>query len=249
MALVTTAIGPCSHIPTCSAHGTGTFTAWAEKLYSQTTKTGTVVVIHIINTVASTTRISTIAKNVPPGFVPPPTNFGGTRTATATYTRHGSKLTTGVTYPTPFLVLPDAYTIRGDYQLGSSGSRNQKCVRNADQAYNIPTNLQPVWRPNDAKWNLSEFYDPADELGWSYSYLETTDFMFLNDMKQLIDIIPDNNPEMPHSVVKGCIPDLLPAPYAVIANPNWKVVGSKSVSYEGTRPATAVAAWDMEEVD
>jgi hypothetical protein len=96
MALVTTAAGACSAAASCSVLGTGTHTLWAPKEYSQTTKTGTVVVIQIINTVASTTRISTVAKNVPPGFIPPPTNFGGTRTAKATYTRHGSRLTTTV---------------------------------------------------------------------------------------------------------------------------------------------------------
>lgn len=71
-------------------------TYWAPKSYSVTTKTGTVVVVHIINTVSNTTRISTIAKDVPPGFVPPPTNSGGTRTSKATYKRGGTWLTTSV---------------------------------------------------------------------------------------------------------------------------------------------------------
>jgi len=53
---------------------------------------------------------------------------------------------------------------------------------------------------------------------------------------------------MPHSVIKACVPDDVPQPYAVEANPNWKVVGSKSVRYEGTTAAT-VAARDIEEVD
>jgi len=58
-------------------------------------------------------------------------------------------------------------------------------------------------------------------------------------MKPLIDVIPDDNPDMPHSVARACVPDLVPQPYAVEAIPNWKVVGSKSVTYEGTT-ATAI---------
>lgn len=96
MALVTTMTGSCSGTPSCSAIGTGDITYWAPKFYSVTTKTGTVVVVHIINTVSNTTRISTIAKDVPPVFVPPPTNFGGTRTSKATYERGGTLLTTAV---------------------------------------------------------------------------------------------------------------------------------------------------------
>lgn len=96
MALVTTITGSCSGTPSCSAIGTGDITYWAPKFYSVTTKTGTVVVVHIINTVSNTTRISTIAKDVPPGFVPPPTNFGETCTSKATYERGGTLLTTAV---------------------------------------------------------------------------------------------------------------------------------------------------------
>ncbi|KAK0627903.1 hypothetical protein B0T14DRAFT_563668 [Immersiella caudata] len=225
-------------------------THWAPKYYAQTTSTGTVVVIHIINTDVGTTRISTIAKNVPPGFVPPPTNFGGTRTATATYTRHGREQTTGVTYPTPFLKLPDAYTVSGDYDLGSPSATSQslRCVRKANQAYNIPVNWQPAWNPNHPTWNLTQMdYDPTDELGWSYSYLETSNYTSLYNIQELIDVIPDDNPNMPHSVVKACVPDLVPQPYAIEANPNWKVVGSKSVRYEGTTPTLGARA--MDEVD
>lgn len=94
MALVTTSTGACLATPTCTAYGLGAYTYWAPKVYSETKKTGTVVVVQIINTVSNTTRISTVAKNVPPGFVPPPTNFEGTRTAKATYEHHGSNLTT-----------------------------------------------------------------------------------------------------------------------------------------------------------
>ena len=96
MASVTTMTGACSASPSCTALGTGNFTYWAPKWYYQTSKTGTVVVIQIINTVSNTTRISTIAKNVPLGFMPPPTNFEGTRTTKATYKRGGSWLTTAV---------------------------------------------------------------------------------------------------------------------------------------------------------
>lgn len=97
MALVTTMTGACSASPSCTALGTGNITYWAKKYFFETTsKTGTVVVIQIINTVSNTTRISTMAKDVPPGFMPPPTNSEGTRTTKATYKRGGSWLTTAV---------------------------------------------------------------------------------------------------------------------------------------------------------
>jgi len=144
--------------------------------------------------------------------------------------------------------MPDNYTIIGDYQIASpSGSK--KCVRNVNQVFDIPINWQPVWRLNDPKFNLSQFYDPNDELGWSYSYLETSNHTRTYNIKELIDVIPDDNPDMPHSVVKGCNPQTPPQPYAITANPNWKVVGSKSVIYEGNTPATVTKVAEIADAD
>jgi len=144
--------------------------------------------------------------------------------------------------------MPDNYTIIGDYQIASpSGSK--KCVRNVNQVFDIPINWQPVWRLNDPKFNLSQFYDPNDELGWSYSYLETSNQTRTYNIKELIDVIPDDNPDMPHSVVKGCNPQTPPQPYAITANPNWKVVGSKSVIYEGNTPATVTKVAEIADAD
>lgn len=131
--------------------------------------------------------------------------------------------------------MPTAYTIEGDYQLGS------KCVQDANQAYPIPTNLQPNWRFGDATWNLSMNYDPADDLGWSWTYLGTTNHTRTFNMKEMINVLPDDNPDMPHSVVLGCQPQIPPQPYMLTANPYWKVVGRKSIAYEGQTPTTAVA--------
>lgn len=57
-------------------------------------------------------------------------------------------------------------------------------------------------------------------------------------MTGLIGILPDDNPDMPHSVVLGCKAESPDGPYAITANPNWKVVGRKSVVYEGKTPTT-----------
>lgn len=131
--------------------------------------------------------------------------------------------------------MPTAYTIEGDYQLGP------KCVQDANQAYAIPKNLQPNWRFGDATWNLSKEYDPTDDLGWSWTYKGTTNHTRTFNMKELINVLPDDNPDMPHSVVLGCQPEIPPQPYVLAANPYWKVVGRKSVAYESQTPATAAA--------
>lgn len=142
--------------------------------------------------------------------------------------------------------MPDNYTILGDYRLGSSSEGNQRCVRNANNAYDIPYNLQPRWHLNDAAWNLTKWYNSGDDLGWSYSYLETSNHTYTAVIKELIDVLPDDNPDMPHAVVKACRPELVPQPYVLVANPNWKVVGFKSVIYEGEVSAT-VAPLAVEE--
>jgi hypothetical protein len=55
-------------------------------------------------------------------------------------------------------------------------------------------------------------------------------------------VLPDDNPDMPHSVVEGCTPPKIPQPYVVKANPNWLVVGSTSVLYEGDTEGGATPA-------
>ena len=129
--------------------------------------------------------------------------------------------------------MPTAYTIKGDYQLGP------KCVRDASQAYAIPINLQPRWRFGDPAWDLSGDYDLADDLGWSWTYLDTTNNTSPANITRLIGILPDDNPDMPHSVVLGCKAENPRQPYAITVNPNWKVVGLKSVVYEGKASTTA----------
>ncbi|KAK5653206.1 hypothetical protein OQA88_9104 [Cercophora sp. LCS_1] len=240
MASGMTMTGACPPSASCTAYGVGTATFWAPKIYSETRKTGTVTVVHIVNTVAGSTSISTIANNVPPGFTPPPTNFGGTRTARATYERFGSNSTTTVTYPTPFVDMPDTYSVVGDYQLNSPSDGTKKCVLNAYKAFDIPVNWQPKWAVNDPEWDLDESgYDPKDELGWSFSYLGSSKLVGSYVIHQLVDLIPDDNPDMPHSVVKACkTPDYV-SPAAVTAVPNWKVIGVKSISYEGSSPTAA----------
>lgn len=52
--------------------------------------------VQVINTVANTTRFSTITNGLPPDFTPPPTNAAGTQTAEITYEHRGTNLTTTV---------------------------------------------------------------------------------------------------------------------------------------------------------
>jgi len=96
--MATTTLGPCSAGASCQAVGTGHFTYWAPKYYERDgrNRTGTVTVMQIINTVANTTRFSTITKGLPRDFTPPPTNAAGTQTAKVTYLHHGTNLTTTV---------------------------------------------------------------------------------------------------------------------------------------------------------
>ena len=105
-------------------------------------------------------------------------------------------------------------------------------MRNADKVYDISISWQPNWRFNDAKWNLSKDYDPQDSLGWSYSYLESSNHTAAKIIHELIDVLPDDNPDMPHSVVKACRTPGYVSPYVMTAIPNWKVVGQKSIIYE-----------------
>jgi hypothetical protein len=51
-------------------------------------------VIEIVNTLAGTTRTTTIFNDLPAGYTLPPTNAEGTHVQTVTYTRSGASLTT-----------------------------------------------------------------------------------------------------------------------------------------------------------
>jgi hypothetical protein len=88
-------------------------------------------------------------------------------------------------------------------------------------------------------------YDRSDDLGWSWTYLRINSA----NMTELIEILPDDNPEMPHSVVLGCKPERPPGHYAITAFLGWKVVGIKSVVYEGKAPPTVAAVAAKENAD
>ena len=94
--MVMTTPGSCGPGASCGVIGTAVIDQWAPKAYSVEHSTGTVVVVQIINTESNTTRISTIAEKLPPGFEPPPTNSMGTRTAAVSYAHDGTTLTTSV---------------------------------------------------------------------------------------------------------------------------------------------------------
>ena len=102
--------------------------------------------------------------------------------------------------------------------------------------------IQPTWRLNDPTWNLSQYIDENDPLGWGYSFSESTSWSLYISVLEVIDLIPDDNINMPHSVVTGCkLPSTIPQPYAVSFNPNWRVIASTSVVYEGGTPASTSA--------
>ena len=80
---------------------------------------------------------------------------------------------------------------------------------------------------------MSKYFDPKDPLGWGYSYNEETRHGEAEAIIDIIDLLPDDNPGMPHSVVKHCTMGALVAPYVIEANANWRVVAHTSVLYEG----------------
>jgi hypothetical protein len=88
--------GTCGPGAFCNVSGIAQLTMWAQKVFDTKDLTGTVVVVSIINTVSNTTRITTIAEEVPAGFTPPPTNSAGTRIASITYSHQGKLWTTTV---------------------------------------------------------------------------------------------------------------------------------------------------------
>jgi len=104
MSALTTVAGSCAASASCTASGLGHVHYWVSRVFSQQQMTGTVVVVQVVNTVLDTTSYSTIAENLPSGYVPPPTNERGTKIATVSYTRHGTVSTTTVCEPLPIVL-------------------------------------------------------------------------------------------------------------------------------------------------
>ncbi len=146
------------------------------------------------------------------------------------------------TYPTPRLFFDETFRVQGDYLLRStSGSR---CVIGANQTWDMLAEPQPSWGYG-TKWDLSAEFDPSDPLGWNHGFNEGSANSNPVGMDDLIDLFPDDNPSMPHSVVKSCSSKNLPAPYVLKPEPNWRVVASTSVIYEGVnsgKGTTSVAS-------
>ena len=100
-----TAPGACAASAVCTVTGTAVLEQWVPRQHTETAKTGTVVVVQIINTVLDTTSYSTIVEGIPSNYVPPATNAGGTKIETMTYTRHG-RVSTATLYILPCRRLP-----------------------------------------------------------------------------------------------------------------------------------------------
>lgn len=50
---------------------------------------------------------------------------------------------------------------------------------------------------------------------------------------EVLELFPDDDPELPHAVVRGCKVGNLPQPYAVKAQEEWRVVGVEETVLEG----------------
>lgn len=237
MSQVTTSPGPCPS-PSCAVTGDAYMEYWAPKGFTVTT-TGTITVLKIINTISNTTRYSTKSTDdqIPPSFTPPPTNAAGTRIAPLTYTSAGATHTTTLTYPTPHLHLPPSYHLTGSYPLLSS------CVLNANLTIPIPY-VQPPWSFSPAsKWDLTPYLDPSDPLGWGYVWDDPeTRRGLMMGITEVLELLPDDDPELPHSVVRGCEVGNLPQPYAVKAQEGWRVVGVEETVLEGGEGTTGTGS-------
>lgn len=233
MSQVTTSPGPCAS-PSCAVTGTAYMEYWAPKGFTVTT-TGTITVLKIINTISNTTRYSTkyADDQIPPGFTPPPTNSAGTRISPLTYTLSGTTRTTTLAYPTPHLHLPPTYHLTGSYPVFSS------CVLNANLTIPIPY-VQPPWSFSPAsKWDLTPYLDPTDPLGWGFVWNDPgTRRGLAMGITEVLELFPDDDPELPHAVVRGCRGENLPQPYAVKAEEGWRVVGVEETVLEGGEETT-----------
>ncbi|KAH6697170.1 hypothetical protein F5X68DRAFT_257411 [Plectosphaerella plurivora] len=75
-------------------------------------------VVTVYNTVANTSRVTTIFNDeIPSGAIMPEVNSKGTRVETITYTRFGTASTATVAYPTPFFDWPDWYGVGGAHTI------------------------------------------------------------------------------------------------------------------------------------
>ena len=115
----------------------------------------------------------------------------------------------------------------------SKPNGSQTCIVGGEQIFPIPTNYQPPWSPNDPTWDPTKYLDPDDPLGWGYSFMEDAELSTYLNIGDVIDLLPDDNEEMPHSVVKSCTSKVPVQPAAVSPNSNWRVVAQTSVVYEG----------------
>ncbi|KAK4443150.1 hypothetical protein QBC34DRAFT_430957 [Podospora aff. communis PSN243] len=242
-----TAAGPCAVNPTCTASGQGLLSTWKPKTFAEPDKTGTYVVVQVINTVLDTTSYSTIGNELPSGYKPPPTNAAGTKIATITYTHRREIFTTTLAYPTPFLIFPNVYTILGGYQHDSPSGTT--CVSGQNKTFDVLSNPQPPWSWDHPKWNLTQWYDPNDPLGWGHGEHEADEGAITDigatyplGFLDIIDLLPDDNAEVPHAVAKKCKYGGIHSPYVVAPNPNWKVVAHTSVVYEGSEADAAKPA-------
>lgn len=199
MSQVTASPGSCAS-PSCAVTGTAYMEYWAPKGFTVTT-TGTITVLKIINTISNTTRCSTkyAEDQIPSDYTPPPTNPSGTRISPLTYTLSGTTHTTTLTYPTPHLHLPPSYPLTGSYSFLSS------CVLNANRTIPVPY-VQPPWSFSPAsKWDLTPYLDPTDPLGWGYVWDDPgTRRGLAMGITEVLELFPDDGPELPHAVVRGC---------------------------------------------
>lgn len=114
----------------------------------------------------------------------------------------------------------------------------------ANKTFDIKTNPQPPWSFNNAKWNLTSLFDPTDPLGWGFSFNDPSSSSRSagTPFIDILDLLPDDIPEMPHSVAKRCKPGSAISPFVAKADPNWRVVAQTSVVYEGKEGSRTPAA-------
>jgi len=154
-------------------------------------------------------------------------------------------------FPTIFFDWPDAYVIRGEYELKGSSSGIECKTITGNSTVPISANPQPTSPGNlDPDVNLS-----ADSLGWGY-VLDNINLFGVGFLHN-IDLLPDDHKELPHSVAKSCL-----ASSAVPANPRfdakWMPVGVHSTTTEGgakpkstheNKPATPVKSLPSSTLD
>lgn len=139
-------------------------------------------VVTVYNTVASTSRVTTIFNDqFPANATVPKVNSDGTRVEIITYTRFGTASTATVTYPTPFFDWPDWYGVGGAYTITHTigNATSTECIAgdpltgyaqvitNAETPMYLTDNPQPtdaLFYSNSWKYNLTE-----DPFGLNYA--------------------------------------------------------------------------------